>query len=225
MSGDIVDDRDVRRASAAGEIKRRLEAHREPAERKARQTLDAGDRIEPQAGENDQKTRFAKLVLPYLSDAYALARSLTGNHIDAEDVVQEACLRAYRAINSVADQKARAWLLTIVYNTSCTWLGRNRSRAVVVTVDDLEIVERAQPRDHDAQTPETVLIAKTDGALLEAAIAALPVAYRETLLLRELEGLDYRQIAEITGVPIGTVMSRLARARRRVIAALAERTP
>jgi RNA polymerase sigma-70 factor, ECF subfamily len=176
---------------------------------------------EDQVGHDQQKARFDSLVFPHLSDAYALARSVTGNHSDAEDVVQEACLRAFRAIDSVAESKARAWLLTIVYRTACTWLGRNRPSAVV-TVADLEMIERTQStlRERQAETPETALIAKVDGARLQAAIAALPVVYRETLLLRELEGMDYREIAQITGVPIGTVMSRLARARRQVIAML-----
>jgi RNA polymerase sigma factor (sigma-70 family) len=175
---------------------------------------------------DQKKARFDALVFPHLSDAYALARSLTGNHIDAEDVVQEACLRAFRAIGSVADEKARAWFLTIIYNTACTWLGRNRPGAVV-NVENLEIVERTQSnlRERQAETPETALIAKVDGARLQAAVAALPLAYRETLLLRELEGMDYREIAEITGVPIGTVMSRLARARRQVIAILRKQDP
>jgi len=126
----------------------------------------------------------------------------------------------------VADNNARAWLLTIVYNTGCTWLGRNRP-TTVVNVDDLEIIERTQAnlRERQAETPETALIAKVDGARVQAAIAALPLVYRETLLLRELEGMDYRGIAQVTGVPIGTVMSRLARARRQLAAMLEEREP
>jgi len=174
-----------------------------------------------QVGHDRRKARFDCLVFPHLTDAYALARSLTGNRIDAEDVVQDACLRAFRAIDTVADKNARAWLLTIVYNAGCTWLGRNRP-TTVVNVDDLEIIERTQAnlRERHAETPETALIAKVDGARVQAAIAALPLVYRETLLLRELEGMDYREIALVTGVPIGTVMSRLARARRQLAAML-----
>jgi RNA polymerase sigma factor (sigma-70 family) len=183
-----------------------------------------GGGIDVQGGKDEQRARFANLIFPYLSDAYALARSLTGNHVDAEDVVQEACLRAFRAIGGVADKNARAWLLTIVYNTACTWLGRNRSKTIIA-VEDLELIERSQSLEQDTQTPETALMAKVDGKRLEAAIGTLPLAYKETLLLRELEGLDYRQIAEITGVPIGTVMSRLARARRRVITILETQAP
>ena len=170
----------------------------------------------------DDKSRFAEVVLPHLGDAFALARWLTGSRADAEDVVQDACLRAFRAIRGFAGGNARAWVLTIVRHTAFTWLGKNRPAALVVT-DDLEAVERAQHDagavpDRDNETPETALIAKTDAARLEAAIAALPTPFRETLVLRELQGLDYREIAEVTGVPVGTVMSRLARARRRLAA-------
>jgi RNA polymerase sigma factor (sigma-70 family) len=105
-------------------------------------------------------------------------------------------------------------VLSIVRNTAYSWLRKNRP-AAVVTVDDLEAVERAhaKPGDPDAGTPEAALIAKVEAERLRAAIAALPTPFRETLVLREIEGLDYREIAEATEVPIGTVMSRLARAR------------
>jgi RNA polymerase sigma-70 factor, ECF subfamily len=164
------------------------------------------------------------VVLPHLADAYALARWLTGDRADAEDVVQEACLRAFRGIGGFAGVNARAWLLTIVRHAAYTWLGKNRSSALVM-VDDLEAVERQQasggtPSGQAPETPEAALIAKTDSARLEAAIAELPVPFRETLVLRDVQGLDYREIAEVTKVPIGTVMSRLARARRRLIASI-----
>jgi RNA polymerase sigma factor (sigma-70 family) len=170
----------------------------------------------------DDDARFRSVVLPHLADAYALARWLTGNRADAEDVVQEACLRAFRGIGGFAGGNARAWVLSIVRHTAFTWLGKNRPAALVV-VDDLEGLEHAQaiPHDPDAETPETALIAKTDRARLEAAIAALPAPFRETLVLRDVQGLDYREIAEVTDMPIGTVMSRLARARRRLIATVA----
>ena len=167
----------------------------------------------------DDHARFARQVLPHLGDAYSLARWITGNRADAEDVVQEACLRAYRAITTFADGNARAWVLTIVRHTAYTWLRRNRSASLVM-VDDLEAVERAhaEPGDQEKPTPETELIAKADAARLESAIAELPAPFKETLVLRDVQGLDYREIAEITEVPIGTVMSRLARARRRLAA-------
>ena len=171
---------------------------------------------------DDAKARFASVVLPYLADAFALARWLTGDRTDAEDVVQEASLRAFRAIGDYSGGNARAWVLTIVRHTAYSWLARQR-RPLMVAVDDLEAVERAQalPGRNAAEaagaTPETELIAKADAARLEAAIAALPPPFRETLVLRDVQGLDYREIAQVTEVPIGTVMSRLARARRRLI--------
>jgi RNA polymerase sigma-70 factor (ECF subfamily) len=160
--------------------------------------------------------------MPHLGDAYSLAHWLTGDAADADDVVQEASLRAFRAIGSYGGRNARAWTLTIVRNTAFSWLTKHR-RGTVVAVDDLEAVERAQalPGREGAlanpATPETELIAKADAARLEAGIAALPVPFRETLVLRDLQGLDYREIAEVMEVPVGTVMSRLARARRRLM--------
>jgi RNA polymerase sigma factor (sigma-70 family) len=168
--------------------------------------------------DQDDQARFARLVLPHLGDAYSLARWITGSRADAEDVVQDACLRAFRAIGGAVDGSARPWVLTIVRNTAYTWLRKNRPSAVLV-VEDLEAVEnaRAVPGDPDSETPETTLIAKTDAAALEAAIADVPMPYRETMILRDVHGLSYREIAEVTGVPIGTVMSRLARGRSRVL--------
>lgn len=169
----------------------------------------------------DDRARFAVVVQPNLDDAFALARWLTGSRTDAEDVVQESCLRAYRAIGTFAGGNARAWVLTIVRHTAYTWLRRNRSASLVM-VDDLEAVERAHadPSDQKKATPETELIAKADAARLESAIAELPAPFKETLVLRDVQGLDYREIAQITEVPIGTVMSRLARARRRLVTRL-----
>jgi RNA polymerase sigma-70 factor (ECF subfamily) len=144
-------------------------------------------------------------------------------------VVQEACLRAFRGIGGFAGVNSRAWLLTIVRHAAYTWLGKNRSASLLM-VDDLEALEQRQATAGDAresapETPEAALIAKADAARLEAAIAALPVPFRETLVLRDLQGLDYREIADVTKVPIGTVMSRLARARRRLIAIIATDEP
>ena len=177
----------------------------------------------------DDQARFASVVLPHLGDAYALARWLTGDRADAEDVVQEACLRAFRGIGGFAGVNARAWLLTIVRHAAYTWLGKNRSASLVM-VDDLEAVEQKQASggaafEQGPQTPEAALIAKADARRLEAAIAELPVPFRETLVLRDVQGLDYREISEVTKVPIGTVMSRLARARRRLIARIGTDEP
>jgi RNA polymerase sigma-70 factor (ECF subfamily) len=151
----------------------------------------------------DDHTRFSELVLPHLGDAYSLARWITGSRADAEG------------------DNARPWVLTIVRNAAYTWLRKNRPSAVVV-VEDLEGVEAAQANtgDPDRETPETALIAKADAAFLQAAIAALPTSYRETLILRDVQGLSYREISDVTGVPIGTVMSRLARGRDHVIKAI-----
>jgi RNA polymerase sigma-70 factor, ECF subfamily len=177
----------------------------------------------------EDRARFASMVLPHLADAYSLARWLTGNRSDAEDVVQEACLRAYRGISSFAGVNGRAWLLTITRHAAYTWLSKNRSAALLM-VDDLEAVEQKRSGTGAAcgsgpETPEAALIAKTDAARLEAAIAALPLPFRETLVLRDVQGLEYREIADVTKVPIGTVMSRLARARRRLIASIGMEEP
>jgi RNA polymerase sigma factor (sigma-70 family) len=169
----------------------------------------------------EDHVRFRNVVLPHLDDAYGLARWLTGNRTDAEDVVQEACLRAFHGIGSFSNGNSRAWLLTIVRNAAYTWLLKNRPAAIVM-VEDIEGVEFAEPSDLDIETPETALIAKIDAGLLEAAIAALPAPFRETLVLRDVHGLSYREIAEVTGAPAGTVMSRLARARCALIAIMAK---
>jgi RNA polymerase sigma factor (sigma-70 family) len=161
----------------------------------------------------DNSARFADAVMPYLDDAYGLARWITGNRADAEDVVQEACLRALRGIAGFSGSSSRAWMLTIVRNAAYDWLRKNRSPKVV-NVEDLAAVEAMAAADNN---PEAALIARADAVKLEAAIASLPAAFRDTMVLRDVQGLDYREIATITGVPIGTVMSRLARARRRVI--------
>jgi RNA polymerase sigma factor (sigma-70 family) len=174
---------------------------------------------------DDSAARFERIVQPHLGDAYALARWITGDRADAEDVVQEACLRAFRAISGYAGGNPRAWILTIVRNTAYTWLARNRS-AVVTAVDDLVATESANQAaicagDSYGTNPEAELIAKADAARLEAAIKALPPQFRDTLVLRDIQGLDYREIAAVTEVPVGTVMSRLARARQRLIEAIA----
>jgi RNA polymerase sigma factor (sigma-70 family) len=174
-------------------------------------------------GSGDAHARFRSVVLPHLDDAYALARWLTGSRADSEDVVQDACLRALRAIGNFSDGNARAWTLTIVRNTTYSWLHKNRPAAVVL-VENFEAVNCPQTSELDVETPETVLIAQDDQTLLEAAIATLPALLRETLVLREVQELSYREIAEVTGVPIGTVMSRLARARGRVISMMTKGT-
>ena len=158
---------------------------------------------------------FASVVMPHLDDAYALARWLTGNSADAEDIVQESCLRALRGLDRYVGGNARAWLLTITRNAAFTWLAHNRPKALVVTED----IEALAPAD-GAPTPEEALIEKADAAAIELAIGALPPPFKETLVLRDINGLSYHEIAYITGVPLGTVMSRLARARGLLMADL-----
>jgi RNA polymerase sigma-70 factor (ECF subfamily) len=167
--------------------------------------------------QDDNHTRFSRLVLPHLGDAYALAYRITGSHADAEDALQEASLRAFRAVGDVEESSARAWVMTIMRNTAYTWIRKNRP-SVVFTVDDLEEVEVAQADPGDSGS-EQMVIAKSE---IETAIAALPDPFRETVILRDLHGLSYREISERTKVPIGTVMSRLARARSRFLTILAK---
>jgi RNA polymerase sigma factor (sigma-70 family) len=182
--------------------------------------------VDPNRSASDDYASFRTVVLPHLDAAYNLAYWLVRNRTDAEDVVQDASLRAFRAIRGFAGGSARAWVLCIVRNAAYSWLRKNRP-AAIVTVDDLEAVEaaHAKPGDTNAETPESALIAKIDAEHLRAAIAALPPPFRETLVLRDVEGLDYREIAAATEVPIGTVMSRLARARGRLIATIGRKEP
>jgi RNA polymerase sigma factor (sigma-70 family) len=158
------------------------------------------------------KRRFRELVLPHLDDAYALAKWLSGSGADAEDIVQEASLRALAALEAMTPLKPRAWWLGIVRNTALTWMARRRPKALafVGDLDDVDALELAEP----SPNPESALIARQEGERVRAAIAALPSPLRETLVLREIDELDYREIAEATQAPIGTVMSRLARARQ-----------
>lgn len=171
----------------------------------------------------EAQARFSQVVMPHLGDALALARWLTGSAADAEDVVQDACMKAYAGIGGYAGGNARAWLLTIVRNASYTWLARNRPRGIVAVgdlndLDDMSAGHR-EPSPGD-DSPEAKLIAKADLAALEIAIAALPEPFRETLVLRDINGLSYRDIAAMLDVPIGTVMSRLARARGQLMSDL-----
>jgi RNA polymerase sigma factor (sigma-70 family) len=161
--------------------------------------------------QDDNHRRFSRLVQPHLREAYALAYRITGSHADAEDTLQEACLRAFRAVGNVEDNSARAWMMTIIRNTAYTWIRKNRP-SVVFTVDNLEEVEVAQA-DLGEPDSENVVMARSD---METAIAALPVPFRETVILRDVHGLSYREISERLNVPIGTVMSRLARAHSRL---------
>ncbi len=149
---------------------------------------------------------FETAVLPHLDAAYNLARWLTRDPHDAEDLVQECMVRAYSYFDGFRGTEGRAWLLAIVRNSFYTSVRRRRGRESVPFQEELHVEEG--PAD-----PETLLLQRLDAEGLHEAIEALPPAFRETLVLREIEGLSYREIAEVAGVPIGTVMSRLARAR------------
>jgi RNA polymerase sigma-70 factor, ECF subfamily len=174
--------------------------------------------------DDDDRACFTRLVLQHLGDAYSLARWITGDRADAEDVVHDACQLPFRGVGSAGDGSGRTWVLTIVRNTAYTWLRKNRPSAVLM-VEDLDDIETAQATSGGSQseTLETALIAEVDPAQLEAAVAALPTPYRETMALHDVLGLSYREIGEVTGVPIGTVMSQLARARGRLIATMSKR--
>jgi len=147
--------------------------------------------------------------MPHLDAAYNLARWLAGNDHDAEDIAQEACVRAFRFVGGCRNGDGRAWLLTIVRNTAYSWLKKSRAQPVV-SMEDNELPEI----EDQSCTAGSFHSADTD--ILRAALEALPLEFREALVLRELEGLSYKEIAEIAEVPVGTVMSRLARARRQL---------
>src|SRR5260370_19072167 len=159
------------------------------------------------------RRRFSEMVLPHLDDAYGLARWLTGNRTDAEDVVQDACMRALASLDTATIERPRAWMLTIVRNTAFTWLAKNRPNTVLVT-DDAQLLEAAAAKATSGSAPnqEEALIAAADEAALESAIQALPHLLREVIVMRDLNGLSYREIASAIGTPFVTVMSRLARA-------------
>jgi RNA polymerase sigma factor (sigma-70 family) len=186
-----------------------------------------GERISTGLNVDDptDQTRFAEVFLPHLVDAVRLARWLAGGGADAEDIVQEASLRAFKAIRSFSGGNARAWVLTIVRNTSYSWLAKNRPRVLVLTEDLDQPARERMDRlaGDDVPTPEAALIAKMEAEEVKKVVAALPPPFREVLVLREIHDLDYRTIAEIIQAPIGTVMSRLARARKLAINALQRR--
>jgi RNA polymerase sigma factor (sigma-70 family) len=161
---------------------------------------------------DDRRHRFEVLVLPHLDAAYRFARWLSRSPSDADDVVQEAILRAFRGFDALRGSDVKAWLLTIVRNCHLTALKQQQRRAVVPL-----------PEEHDAQDgqamiattpdPESASIRRDEERTLDRLMSALPEDHREILVLREIEEMDYREIATVTNVPIGTVMSRLARAR------------
>ena len=168
--------------------------------------------------ERSSAVRFEEIALPHLPAAYNLARWLVRNDQDAEDVVQEAYLRAFKFFSGYRGGESRTWLLTIVRNTCYSWLQRNRSRELTESIDDA-------PEDvtADFANPELRLMQNTDAQMVRAALTELPLEFREVMVMRELEELSYKEIAAIAELPIGTVMSRLARGRKRLHSLLATR--
>ena len=156
--------------------------------------------------------------MPHMDAAYNLARWLTSSDTDAQDIVQDAYLRAFKFFAGFRGGNSRAWLLRIVRNEFYDWLKRNRKHE-----------ELAAPEEHlhtlpdTARAPDACLVEKADAAELHRAIGELPVEFREILVLRELEGLSYKEIADLSEIPLGTVMSRLARAREQLRTLLAPR--
>ena len=200
----------------------------------SKERLDGSDRLSsqqqasaPAVQNKDEREAFDEVFLPHMAEAFRLAQWLTGNAYDAEDVVQDAALSAFRGIKSFGAVNARAWSLTIVRNTAYGWLTKNRPRAVVFT-NDLSVAEQQElehegPQGTRIETPEQIALLKEDAEEVQQALSQLPAQFREVIVLRELNQLNYRDIAEITNVPIGTVMSRLSRGRQLLIALLGDR--
>ncbi len=165
--------------------------------------------------QHEKLASFEDAVLPHLDAAHNLARWLTRNDSDADDVVQEAYLRAFKFFGGFHGTDGRSWLLAIVRNTCHTWMQRNRSPQFSIPLDDE--VEEIESEDLD---PEALLQQSADTQMVRRALEELPVEYREVVVLRELEEMSYKEIAGITDLPLGTVMSRLARGRKRLQEAL-----
>lgn len=165
--------------------------------------------------------RFETLVLPHMNSAFNVARWLTHNDQDAQDVVQEAYLRAFRFFDGFRGEDARAWLLSIVRNTFCTWYQQNRGHAANTTMFEEEMHSLETSADGHDDSPEAMLIRGESQKRVHKALQALRLEYREVVVLRELEDLSYKEMATIVGIPIGTVMSRLGRGRQQLAALLA----
>jgi len=176
---------------------------------------------------DSKRARFEREVLPHLDAAYNLARWLLRNGEDAADATQEACFRAYKYFDGFHGGDAKAWLLKIVRNSCYSWLKNNpKGEALDADADgrlDPEHERALAAAGQRPASPEALLLAKADRALLSEGLDGLPAAYREVLVLREIEELSYKEISAIAGIPIGTVMSRLARARALLQRRLASR--
>ncbi len=159
--------------------------------------------------EKIRPAEFERVILPHLDAAHNLARWLTRSDQDAEDVVQEACLRAFKFFGGYKGGDSRAWLLMIVRNTCYTWLRKNRATYAFDALDPEILGATCECAD-----PEELVLSNVDRQVLHQAVEELPVEFREVLVLRELENLSYKEIAYVANLPLGTVMSRLARARK-----------
>lgn len=155
--------------------------------------------------------RFEEIALPHLGAAYNLARWLVHNEHDAEDIVQESYLRALKFFSGYYGGDARTWLLTIVRNTCYTWLQKNRLLRLADPIED-----KLDELGMDFLDPEVLLLQHLDSQTVRNALQELPVEFREVVVLREMEGLSYKEIANVVDIPIGTVMSRLKRGRERL---------
>jgi RNA polymerase sigma-70 factor (ECF subfamily) len=173
--------------------------------------------------DESQSRRFQEIALPHLDAAYNLARWLARNDADAQDIVQEAFLRAFKAFAGFRGANGRPWLLAIVRNTCYTWLRQHRSSQLEVPYDDEAANDVAEGQPYPVgreANPEAILAASQERRLFDAALEKLPVEFREAVILRDVEELSYKEIASVAAIPIGTVMSRLARGRRMLFAAL-----
>ena len=159
--------------------------------------------------------RFEQLVLPHLDAAYNLARWLVGSAADAEDIVQEAFLRALRFFDGFRGGDSRAWLLKIVRNTSYSWVRKNRPAQLADEFD-----ETIHSAETEADNAEAKLLSRAESERVRKALETLPLGFKEVLVLREIEGLSYKEISEVTGAAMGTVMSSLSRARHKLREAL-----
>ena len=173
---------------------------------------------ETQVQAQSESSRFEQTMLSHLDAAYNLARWLTRNDTDAEDVVQEAYLRAFKFFAGFHGDNSRAWLLKVVRNACYTWLQQNRARELTDSIDETD-----EEVALDFANPELRLLQAADSQMVREALAELPLEFREVVVMRELEELSYKEIAAIADLPIGTVMSRLARGRKRLHSLLAAR--
>jgi RNA polymerase sigma-70 factor (ECF subfamily) len=166
---------------------------------------------------SEKLTRFERAVLPHLEAAYNLARWLARNDHDAEDIVQEAYVRALTFFEGFRGEDGRAWLLSVVRNTCYTWLEKHRGRMPTVVLNEKVHAPSS------TLNPEHLYLQQATGEELRSAVAELPLEFREVVVLRELEDLSYKEIAAVLGIPLGTVMSRLTRARARLQQSLSAR--